>query len=216
MKVGIAQINGVIGDFPGNAKRLLQAYRECLEQGAELVAGVLRVAGTDLNDRITVETISVQVGTSTPNQHLRVRVTDPAGNARLDAANQPVVRVFESNAVTRVHVEAGAGNDAITTTSVSIPVLARGGAGSDTIKTGGGNDSVYGQAGNDVLNGGAGNDFVDGERGNDRSSAFTDRSSSAPVMPSGMAGSSLRGPTASLESSCRPRVGPPRFSPRGP
>jgi NAD+ synthetase len=37
MKIGIAQINGVIGDFPGNAKRLLQAYRECLEQGAELV-----------------------------------------------------------------------------------------------------------------------------------------------------------------------------------
>ncbi len=37
MKVGIVQINGVIGDFPGNAKRLLQAYRECLEQGAELV-----------------------------------------------------------------------------------------------------------------------------------------------------------------------------------
>lgn len=37
MKIGIAQINGVIGDFPGNAKRLLQAYRECLDQGAELV-----------------------------------------------------------------------------------------------------------------------------------------------------------------------------------
>ena len=37
MKLGIAQINGVIGDFPGNAKRLLQAYRACLEPGAELV-----------------------------------------------------------------------------------------------------------------------------------------------------------------------------------
>ncbi len=37
MKVGIAQINAVVGDFPGNAKRLLQAYRECLEKGAELV-----------------------------------------------------------------------------------------------------------------------------------------------------------------------------------
>ncbi|WP_193214771.1 NAD+ synthase [Luteolibacter marinus] len=37
MKVGIAQINGVIGDFPGNAKRLLQAYRECLEHGADIV-----------------------------------------------------------------------------------------------------------------------------------------------------------------------------------
>lgn len=37
MKVGIAQVNGVIGDFPGNVKRLLQAYRECLDQGADIV-----------------------------------------------------------------------------------------------------------------------------------------------------------------------------------
>lgn len=37
MKIGIAQINAVVGDFPGNAKRLLQAYRECLDEGAELV-----------------------------------------------------------------------------------------------------------------------------------------------------------------------------------
>lgn len=37
MNVGIAQINPVIGDFPGNAKRILAAYRECLEAGAELV-----------------------------------------------------------------------------------------------------------------------------------------------------------------------------------
>lgn len=37
MKIGIAQINSVVGDFPGNAKRLIAAYRECLEQGAELV-----------------------------------------------------------------------------------------------------------------------------------------------------------------------------------
>ena len=37
MKVGVAQINGVVGDFPGNAKRLMAAYRECLEGGADLV-----------------------------------------------------------------------------------------------------------------------------------------------------------------------------------
>jgi NAD+ synthetase len=37
MKIGIAQINAVIGDFPGNVKRILAAYRECLEDGAELV-----------------------------------------------------------------------------------------------------------------------------------------------------------------------------------
>ena len=37
MKIGIAQLNAVVGDFPGNAKRILAAYRECLELGAELV-----------------------------------------------------------------------------------------------------------------------------------------------------------------------------------
>ncbi|MBC8126972.1 MAG: NAD+ synthase [Gloeobacteraceae cyanobacterium ES-bin-144] len=37
MKIGIAQINPVVGDFPGNAKRILAAYRECLDAGAEIV-----------------------------------------------------------------------------------------------------------------------------------------------------------------------------------
>ncbi len=37
MKIGLAQINAVVGDFPGNAKRILAAYRECLELGADLV-----------------------------------------------------------------------------------------------------------------------------------------------------------------------------------
>ena len=37
MKIGIAQINAIVGDFPGNAKRILAAYRECIELGAELV-----------------------------------------------------------------------------------------------------------------------------------------------------------------------------------
>jgi len=37
MNIGIAQINSIVGDFPGNAKRILAAYRECLDAGAELV-----------------------------------------------------------------------------------------------------------------------------------------------------------------------------------
>lgn len=37
MKIGFAQINAIVGDFPGNAKRIMAAYRECLELGAELV-----------------------------------------------------------------------------------------------------------------------------------------------------------------------------------
>lgn len=37
MQIGVAQLNGVVGDFAGNAKRILSGYRECLEAGAELV-----------------------------------------------------------------------------------------------------------------------------------------------------------------------------------
>jgi NAD+ synthetase len=37
MKIGIAQINPVVGDFPGNAKRILAAYRQCLDAGAEII-----------------------------------------------------------------------------------------------------------------------------------------------------------------------------------
>ena len=37
MRIGIAQINTTVGDFPGNARRILSAYREALEGGAELV-----------------------------------------------------------------------------------------------------------------------------------------------------------------------------------
>ena len=37
LRIGVAQINSTIGDFPGNAKRILAAYRACLDQGADLV-----------------------------------------------------------------------------------------------------------------------------------------------------------------------------------
>jgi NAD+ synthetase len=37
MRIAIAQLNGTVGDFPGNAKRIVGAYREALDQGAELV-----------------------------------------------------------------------------------------------------------------------------------------------------------------------------------
>ena len=37
MKVGIGQINPTIGDFSGNVERLLNAYRKCVEGGADMV-----------------------------------------------------------------------------------------------------------------------------------------------------------------------------------
>jgi len=37
MKIGIAQLNATVGDFPKNAKGILNAYREALDKGADLV-----------------------------------------------------------------------------------------------------------------------------------------------------------------------------------
>ncbi len=37
MNIGIAQINPTVGDFKGNAKRILTAYRACVDKGADLV-----------------------------------------------------------------------------------------------------------------------------------------------------------------------------------
>jgi NAD+ synthetase len=37
LRIGIAQINSIVGDFPGNVKKILAAYRACLDQGADLV-----------------------------------------------------------------------------------------------------------------------------------------------------------------------------------
>ncbi len=37
MKIGIAQINATVGDFPGNRDRILRAYRDAVAKGADLV-----------------------------------------------------------------------------------------------------------------------------------------------------------------------------------
>ncbi len=37
MKIGLAQINTIVGDLTGNQQRILKAYRELVESGAELV-----------------------------------------------------------------------------------------------------------------------------------------------------------------------------------
>ncbi len=61
MKIGIAQINPVVGDFPGNAKRILAAYRECLDAGrgnrahAGIVAGRLSAAGFGVQIAVRAE-----------------------------------------------------------------------------------------------------------------------------------------------------------------
>ena len=37
MKIGLAQINSTVGDLPGNYEKILAAYQQAVEAGAELV-----------------------------------------------------------------------------------------------------------------------------------------------------------------------------------
>ena len=37
MKIGLAQINTIVGDLPGNRAKILQSYRELVEQGADII-----------------------------------------------------------------------------------------------------------------------------------------------------------------------------------
>ena len=54
MKVGIAQMNSIVGDFPRNAKGILQAYRACIEAGADIVlTPELSLVGYPPRDLIT-------------------------------------------------------------------------------------------------------------------------------------------------------------------
>lgn len=62
-------------------------------------------------------------------------------------------------------VNAGAGNDRVTTGEANDTVY--GGSGSDLLRGGGGQDALYGGSGDDTVDGGAGNDAVSGGSGKD-------------------------------------------------
>ncbi|MBV8585457.1 MAG: NAD+ synthase, partial [Verrucomicrobia bacterium] len=37
MRIGFAQLNPIVGDIPANANKIFEAYRQAVDQGAELV-----------------------------------------------------------------------------------------------------------------------------------------------------------------------------------
>ena len=107
---------------------------------AAVVAGELRITGTDLSDVITVGPA-------------------PVGGAQVTVGGA-VVAVFTA-AVDRVRVDAGAGDDSVLLEpGLAIPAVLFGGAGSDTLVGGGGADRLYGGAGNNVLAGAGGDDVL--------------------------------------------------------
>lgn len=118
----------------------------------DLFAGVLRVQGTDSDDRITVESISggSQIQTTVRN-----------------AQNQVIVsRQFASSEVSKILADGLAGDDVIRNGTGKLAMLV-GGSGDDRLFGGSGIDFLYGGDGNDQLYGGSGKDILNGGNGQD-------------------------------------------------
>jgi hypothetical protein len=75
-------------------------------------------------------------------------------------------KVFNSADIDMVSVDGGTGDDQIYNTT-SIPLLAVGGSGNDTISGGAGKDILFGGEGNDMIEGNDGTDLLRGDEGDD-------------------------------------------------
>jgi hypothetical protein len=107
--------------------------------------GVLTIVGTDHADTIKV--------TQKKNQFI---VRGPDGRS-----------VLGGDGIDEVLVQAGAGNDTVTLTGLTVSARVEGGAGNDKLTGGAEADELIGGDGNDKLTGGGGDDTLDGGAGND-------------------------------------------------
>ena len=118
-----------------------------MQPAARLVGSTLYIFGSNGNDNILADStptgVSVIINT-------RTRFTTPLMS------------------VTRIFVDAGAGNDLVVIAAgLQISAELNGGTGNDQLTGGAGDDRLLGGIGNDTLLGGAGDDFLDGGYGND-------------------------------------------------
>lgn len=115
---------------------------------ASLIAGILRISGSSLMDRILV-----RQSDRNPAKLLIVGVTDE----------------FDIASISQIIVQPGAGDDRVDISArLSLATKLYGDLGNDTLIGGSGADRMYGGDGNDWMSGGVGNDTMYGEAGNDR------------------------------------------------
>lgn len=118
-----------------------------MQPSARLVGSTLNIFGSNALDNI-----AVNVGTT----GISVVIN---GLTRLSTPVASVSRIF---------VDAGAGNDLVTIAAgLQISAELNGGAGNDRLVGGAGNDRLIGGTGNDNLMGGNGDDYLDGGHGDD-------------------------------------------------
>ena len=115
--------------------------RTCYAAGVSLQNGILSVVGTNQADIIDVRTVQANTG---PVVH--VTLNDQTAN-------------FSPPSVTQIYIDAGGGDDDVSTFNVNIPAVIDGGKGDDMIQAGAANDVisngeiVYDILGTNVLNG---------------------------------------------------------------
>jgi len=132
---------------------------------ASLVAGVLTITGTSLNDQINVSTSTkgkVNVSEKTIVINGNQTIITNLGTTAFDAA-----------LVKSVVISTAAGDDSATLTGSKtrpniLPAKIDGGAGNDSLTSAGGNDSLLGGAGNDRLTANLGDDTLFGNDGDDK------------------------------------------------
>ncbi|MBC7818691.1 MAG: hypothetical protein IAG10_17515 [Planctomycetaceae bacterium] len=78
-----------------------------------------------------------------------------------------LIQSLESAFTARITVNAGAGNDRVDASAVTMPVNLWGSTGRDTLIGGAGNDTIVGGNDNDSLSGNGGDDSLAGDAGND-------------------------------------------------
>lgn len=161
----------------------LEARRLLAAPVVTVSGGVATVNGTDGDDSISVsyviqnQTALLQFNlndaqdTADPAQVNKIVVTGGAGNDVISV----LANATDSNSPIPASVDAGIGNDVITTSFANDTIDAGAGddtvfagLGDDSVFAGDGNDKVLGDEGNDTLSGGANKDTVLGGLGNDR------------------------------------------------
>ena len=87
-----------------------------------------------------------------------------SGGSTISATLNASTYSWSTSTISRFHVHLHAGDDALLVgTSLSVPIIAWGGTGNDTLIGGSGNDVLRGGQGNDVIDGGDGDDWLYGD-----------------------------------------------------
>lgn len=123
------------------------------------------ILNDDASDRIRLQGSRLMIdGTSQPDS-ITIKLLDDESTVEVvvndDSAELVIGDFF------RVEVDAKAGDDRVTTTSMYKPMLIDVGDGNDTVKGGPGRDTILGRDGDDKLRGTQGDDEIFGGNGND-------------------------------------------------